>query len=375
MRNKIKMELNSLGVAVITVRYNATPSDVTTAPNQSADDTFERFSFVQNVIVCGVLSVVCMACNLLSVAVLQSDRHKLSMTILLQGLALSDSLFLAYTLIYTTLRSIYKRVSHIDIYRCITPYVVTWVLPVGWTAQTCSIWLVTLVAVDRYIYICHPFTAQRQLTVRRARWVVVGTFTAALLFNIPRFFYYHHLSFGDNAALTNSTSTFVSHVDSRGRVDLWYYYRTVYHIGLTLTLLFVIPLPTLIVMNVRLVRAISEARSRQAELTGSKTEQHEQHEKQLGVTINLVVLVTVFVICETPDFVASIVKLAIFGLRPLALDYLLAIKELLLVFNASINFFIYICFYRKFRRLLRAMLCPSDSADNPGSSIMGETRV
>lgn len=92
----------------------------------------------------------------------------------------------------------------------------------GWTAQTCSIWLITLVAVDRYIFICHPFKAMRHVTVSRARWVVVGTFAASLLFNTPRFFYYYHLNFGTAPALANSTATFVSHVDdSQGR-DFWY---------------------------------------------------------------------------------------------------------------------------------------------------------
>jgi len=39
----------------------------------------------------------------------------------------------------------------------------------GYMAQCATIWLTVLIAVNRYIAICHPFNANRFLTIRTAR--------------------------------------------------------------------------------------------------------------------------------------------------------------------------------------------------------------
>lgn len=135
---------------------------------------------------------------------------------------------------------------------------------------------------------------------------------------------------------------------------LRYYYRTVYHIGITLALLFVIPLPTLLALNIRLMRTISKARQTRRSLTqghnrdkGGQGSQANTDKEKVGVTVNVVVLVTVFVVCETPDFIASVINLAVLEVKQEVLNYFLAVKELLLVINASTNFFIYVLFYRR----------------------------
>ena len=47
-------------------------------------DNFATFSFVVNVIIDGFLCVIGVCCNILSITVLQKDRRKLSMSVLLQ---------------------------------------------------------------------------------------------------------------------------------------------------------------------------------------------------------------------------------------------------------------------------------------------------
>jgi len=46
---------------------------------------------------------------------------------------------------------------------------VKYVNPLGYMAQCATIWLTVLIAVNRYITICHPFKADRFLTIRTAR--------------------------------------------------------------------------------------------------------------------------------------------------------------------------------------------------------------
>jgi len=46
---------------------------------------------------------------------------------------------------------------------------VQYVNPLGYMTQCATIWLTVLIAVNRYIAICHPFKANRFLTIRTAR--------------------------------------------------------------------------------------------------------------------------------------------------------------------------------------------------------------
>ncbi len=309
----------------------------------------DHFSLAVNVVVMGCVSVLGIVCNILSLFTLQRDKRKLPMTVLLQGLATSDTLFLLYTLLYSTLRTAVNSTDPRR-YRHLSDVIVAYVLPCGWMGQTTSIWIVVLVTMDRYLAVVHPFTAEKLCTVRRARFVLLATWLASIVFNLPRFFYYHHLVF--DATFTCEHGTYVAHVDVDG---IWAIYRNVYHLGLTIAFLFAIPLPILVVLNSRLMGEITRAKTREQDLDPSTRPKDTRK-----VTLNLVVVVSVFILCETPDFVASVLKIGTIEqhLNKTAMTYFLSIRELLLVLNAAGNFFIYCLFYAKFRRLLVGMLCP-----------------
>ena len=314
---------------------------------------FETFSFAMNVVVAGSVSVAGSICNVLCFLTIQQDRHKLSMSILLQGLAVSDTLFLLYTFLYTVLRSVYPGTGYMKAYYDLSPYIVAYVLPFGWIAQTTSTWIIVLVTIDRYVAVCHPFQAKNWCNIHRARTAVVVVWLASVVFNFPRFFYYHHRQFGvDNGNQTTISGTFVAHAESESGGEFWERYRTIYHIGISMAMMYVIPVPVLACLNTKLIREIANARKRQLQLTGTKNERDT-----LAVTINLIAVVTVFIICETPDFIATIITLEHIHVSKVTLQYFLCIKEFLLVFSRAINFVIYCLFYSKFRRLLRILLC------------------
>jgi hypothetical protein len=56
-------------------------------------------------------------------------------------------------------------------------------------AQTLTVWIVLLVAVDRYFAVCKPWLAADVITRRRhVRAAVCAVVIAAIIYNIPRFF-------------------------------------------------------------------------------------------------------------------------------------------------------------------------------------------
>ena len=169
--------MNSLGEGNISLNYTAMEYD---------SKKLSLFEFTMNVIVDGSLSVIGVICNSLAIAVIQKDRRKMSMAVLLQGLASSDIVFLLYSFVYTTLRSVYPFTGALQgIYKA-SPYIVAYLLPIGWMAQTTSIWVVTMVTVDRWVAISRPFASHKWCRVRYARYTVLLAWLASIVFNTPR---------------------------------------------------------------------------------------------------------------------------------------------------------------------------------------------
>ena len=337
----------------ITFRGITANASFTIQPPADPDANIDRFRFVVNVIVMGLLSVLGLICNTLAIITLQRDRHKMSMTVLLQGLAVSDNLFLAYTLLYSTLRtSILSDDDVSEWSRHLSRLIVAYVLPFGWIAQTASIWIICAVTADRYLAICHPFKSERYCSLARSKRLLIAIWILSITFNVPRFFYYHHMAFRARGEAADA-GIFVAHANYKD--DNWDKYHAVYHIGLTIVCLYAVPLPVMIVLNLLLVREIGSARARQRLMQRGKRTAKDH----IRITLNLVVVVSVFVVCETPDLVASVLKTSSIDakLDAAAMCYFMSVKELLLVACAATNFLIYCVFYAKFRDLLNQMFC------------------
>ncbi|KAK2141050.1 hypothetical protein LSH36_1170g00007 [Paralvinella palmiformis] len=337
--------------SMITLAGNVVNASVSIR-HQDPDSNIDRFRFAVNVVVMGFFSVLGLICNSLAIVTLQTDRHKMSITVLLQGLAFSDNLFLLYTLLYSTLRTTILTNDVTEWRRHLSDQIVAYVLPFGWIAQTASIWIICLVTVDRYLAICHPFTSEKHCSLARSKRLLVAIWLAAAFFNVPRFFYYHHLAF-DGREDTDD-GIFVAHSDATTD-EAWRRYHAIYHIGLTIACHYVVPLPVVVVLNVLLVREIACARARRRLLQLGK----RRAKDNIRITLNLVVVVSVFIVCEVPDLVASVLRISSINasMDPVAMCYYMSMKELLLVMCATTNFLIYCAFYAKFRNLLSRMLC------------------
>jgi hypothetical protein len=71
--------------------------------------------------------------------------------------------------------------------------------------------------------------------------------------------------------------------------------------------------------------------------------------------------VTIFLICQTPDFIFAIIGYADLGVGVEVLQYLDQISAALLAFNSACDFVLYVLFYTKFRNTLKYMICPGAS--------------
>jgi len=128
------------------------------------------FRFVVNTLLIGLLCVLGLFGNTMSLFVLERDRRNRVAVFLLQSLATADNLVL--TVAFVELSIVYGLlpvVGRLDVQTASAPYLVKYVNPFGYMVQSCAIWITVLLAVNRYVAVCRPFVTARWLTMRRTR--------------------------------------------------------------------------------------------------------------------------------------------------------------------------------------------------------------
>jgi len=207
-----------------------------------------------------------------------------------------------------------------------------------YATQSAAVWTVVLVTIERYIAICKPLHAPRYNTVYRYR-VAVGIVWIASF-----------LPFFAGIFALRGIENFSDEV----------YYR--YEYITCSVVIFVVPLPLLIILNNRITNAIRQSnvfRQQQLQSRGINDVTMKSNERRS--TMLITVVITVFIVCQLPRVGTNIVLLLLYsglGLRmPDNVKYMLnfsgdldPITSVLLIINSSINFFLYVAVGRRFRQ-------------------------
>ena len=129
----------------------------------------------------------------------------------------------------------------------------------------------------------------------------------------------------------------------------------------------VVPLLVLILVNIKLLITLRVASRDRAQLTrsqnskvqtnSSRKHKHQVQKKDYFTTI-LVSVVSVFIVCQFPDFLLRIVvTINSFTSYQFELQYFNTITNMLLTMNSSINCLIYCLTGHRFRKILVRQLC------------------
>ena len=320
------------------------------------------FYFTINVLVDGALCLLGYLGNILIVIILRKDGVRTSNSVFLQTLAVTDSCYLTYALLYLVLHSVYPYVGQLEVFYTISDHLVAWVMPFAWTSMTASIWMVMVVALDRYIVVAFPFKASSWCTPARARRVSVGVVLAAIAFNLVRWPRYYFVSFKSK---TFTNATFLSHLTED--IPGWNktLYRDIYHIALTYIFIFITPLSIISVVNMLLIRELqrsSKLRWKMISRTATFDKKARHDRNRHNITLMLVIVITVFLVCQVSDVVGAVMGSGYFYVNVTFYEYYVGIKECLLVFSCAYNFYVYCIFYRRFRRtLVKMFTCRSRS--------------
>lgn len=330
------MSLSKCGLHVINASLCHLSVNFTGKSGKSLHET--TFHMVVELYLISLLCFVGLFGNIVSIVVLRKDKERKEALFLLQALAIADGLYLIVALLRYPLKYI---VPDELTYTVMQPYV----FPLLKVCQAIAIWMMVLVTIDRFIYVCHPLRAPLIFNSRSRRIMAISVFVICFLYNLPRFFDSCIRSFFNPC--TNTTVASMVYVPAFHNV----LYFDIYMYGLYLVLLYVGPLSILTFMNFRLVKAIKHSIQRHRDCSGNNLNDN-------NATLVLIIIVLVFLVCETPELILKVIILIDRNVESMQIYdsgvvSLTTISKLLMVINSSVNFFIYLTFGKRFRKVLR----------------------
>jgi hypothetical protein len=263
------------------------------------------FVFINYVIVFGAICIFGLVGNSLSFVVMVSERGSHVARFLLEVMAVTDNCFLATAGFAQVLQA--TLIFAGDGANPILAYSAVIVWPLVHTTQMASIWIVVLVAFNRYIAICRPFQAPMLCTRKRVRMQIVSIIVFVVIYNIPRFFE-HHLVYDVLSVSEDGTGTITYYLTyNETALKQNAVYNIVYENVLYSFFVFLGPLIVLITMNTCLIRELAHVRQRLVKQNLPISGEEDEH----GLTMIMIVIILVFIICQTPAFFNQMLFLAI----------------------------------------------------------------
>ena len=169
----------------------------------------------------------------------------------------------------------------------------------------------------------------------------------SLCFNIPRFFQYEVVHNGTGLGERTIQPSRIGHSTLFGMI----YLNALYTV-----LVLLLPLLLLIGLNSQLIRDIRASRQRASAVSGRHGMVAPSEE---NISVVMVIIIVVFIICQTPDRLCQILNLVLFDPQrcSVAKSRYQAVGNLLIIINSSSNFIIYYLFRKSFRSILKQRIC------------------
>ena len=327
--------------AIIELVTTATETAIRGVADTSSD--CRTFVFVLYTVVMSSVCTCGLIGNTVSLIVLNRDHTSPVASFLLQSLAVADNtLLVTWTFLYSLRELVtYAGLTAVQSHP-IWLYLRLYTFPVMFMAQTATIWLTVVLAINRFIAVCQPYSSPRLCKLAYVRREVAAVVIFAVLYNAPRLFerrINHHVT--ENSTLWSWTMTSLGNDRLYGRIygDIAYYVFS-----------FALPLFILGIINTRIIIAYRATRKRKLSITSRRSTEN-------NVTLVMIIVILIFMVCLAP---ARLVQLAwnyeydhCSELR----YYLIHLTNSLEMLNSSVNFVIYVIYHRRFRQLFCDLCC------------------
>ena len=208
-----------------------------------------------------------------------------------------------------------------------------WVRGLGHIAMTGSIYFTMAITIERYVTVCHPFyrVSHSWPTKRLVLFLVAFT----ILYNIPIFFELETKKLVSGRYIVKPT---------RMRANQYYY--QIYLMWLTLLLMSIGPFVLLVTLNALIVRELVRSANHLPVIvvSGPRLE-HALNQRRREIVLAKVSLaiVFVFILCHSLKWISTVYELFYPPTEwPPWVKIFFHFSRLALVFNSSVNFYIYL---------------------------------
>ncbi|XP_022700716.1 sex peptide receptor-like [Varroa jacobsoni] len=292
------------------------------------------------------------------VAVVLSQRHMITPTnIVLLAMAVCDMLALTFPAPWFfylyTMGNYHLALGPSSL--CIAYQTMCEVLPNAF--RTTSIWLTVLLAVQRYIYICHPTTARTLCTVPNVSKTIALITALAFGHMIPKFF---DEIFYDVVLPMDGKATTVC-ARKMARWLILFTPDVFYNVYYTFKMVFVnlVPCIVLVALNILLFRALRRAKENKKKLQEKNKQASKRSRDSQSTTLMLIVVVTVFLATEIPLtsvlFVHALHNNAVISVDYGVLNTVVTFVNFSLMMSYPLNFAIYCGMSKQFRNTFREL--------------------
>lgn len=319
------------------IPFDPYESDCTKNLKSEADQSFEFWT-------CGILlnlvGILGIFGNILSIIILSRPQMRSSINYLLIALARCDIILIVTSILLFGFPAIYEYSGQLFVYYFyVFPHISPYFFPVAMCAQTASIYLTFTVTLERFVAVCHPLRARALCTYGRAKLYVIGCWVFSVLYNLPHFWEV-------NVRPVNYDENTVVYCLGASALRRDRDYVNIYIHWMSLVILYIIPFTTLAILNALIYRQVRKANRERQRL--SRTEKRE-----IGLATMLLCVVLVFFVCNVLSMINNILE----AIYDIINEYLVKSSNLLVTFNSSINFVIYVIFGEKFKRIFLLLFC------------------
>ncbi|XP_067683022.1 sex peptide receptor-related protein 2-like [Haliotis asinina] len=294
--------------------------------------------FLPIVVCSGIIGIV------LTVIVLSRKTMCTSTNCYLTSLAVADLLFLLIMSVQILLENAKNRISISEESEEILHHYLTILMN---TFHVASVWVTVMLAVERYIAICHPLRAMAICTIKRARIVIISLFIIAFLIRIPKFFDLQFFFSKEAGIWSLGYQTMYN--------QAWY--------SLIVDGFFaaILPFTALLVLNVRLIVEIRRSsRYLRYHLAADSSIQSVISSEQLKITLMLISIIVAFFLCQSPFVVYNAINAFIkfrLSASPPSFEWYQSVTKILVALKSSCNFVLYCWFSEKFWNTFKRIFC------------------
>ncbi len=294
---------------------------------QDYSSSYGWFNYVLIIICLAAVSLFGLITNCLNVYIYSRPRLRNSSNAYLLALACSDFFVVVTGFCIFWIDSMRTYAQSLKY----APYMSVYALPIGYIAQTCSVYFTVAAATDCYLNTCWRRSCKNLHTVRGVSRVCSAVLALSVVYNSLRFG-----QFKLRSCFPDSSSDSIIEICP---TDFLLQINTVYNVYLYMVFMTFLPFVALSVLNILII-----VRVKFRAKTASQSKDADADEG----TITLIMVVVMFLSCNTLALVVNIVE-SFSEISELLLNYLTDASNFLIVFNSSVNFLIYLTFSAQFR--------------------------